>query len=274
MTLQMSLAGLVYICLANRTELIPSCPRVHYQSKRRCRTQLRLHQLWGGFNIGAITLEVTRIDLVTGLFAIGIGLPRAYTYIRVRLFFIGLVGVMSRIFPDLTFVSCLAIAACLTPIDPVICAAIVGLRSVYAMEHIPKNLRRILAAEAAASDGLAYSFSTFEKGVLIGCLCKFSMRTMAHLSSTQGLLFSRTMRLSHARGFADRECSISWDGHFNVQGRLLRVLNCACFVCIGALLPFPSFNSEAVGITPWRLVLLPVTILFLRRIPPVPEIRS
>lgn len=82
------------------------------------------------------------------------------------------VGVMSLMFPDLTFVSCLAIAACLTSTDPVICAAIVGLSAnypllhvltwlasnaggKYAMEHVPENLRHILAAEAAANDGLA-----------------------------------------------------------------------------------------------------------------------
>jgi NhaP-type Na+/H+ or K+/H+ antiporter len=59
------------------------------------------------------------------------------------------------------------------------------------------------------------------------------------------------------------------------------VLNCACFVYIGAWLPFTSFNAPELGITPWRLAILFIAILSLRRIPPllflyrwIPEIRN
>lgn len=45
------------------------------------------------------------------------------------------------------------------------------------------------------------------------------------------------------------------------------VLNCGCFVYIGAWLPFTSFNSPELGITPWRLVVCFIVILILRRIP-------
>lgn len=38
----------------------------------------------------------------------------------------GPLGFMLALFPTLSFLSCLAIAACLTPTDPVISAAIVG----------------------------------------------------------------------------------------------------------------------------------------------------
>lgn len=47
------------------------------------------------------------------------------------------------------------------------------------------------------------------------------------------------------------------------------VLNCGCFVYIGAWMPFNLFNSPELGITPWRLVVLFVAIMFLRRIPPL-----
>lgn len=67
-------------------------------------------------------------------------------------------GILRLIFPNLTFLSCLIIAACLTPTDPIICAAIVGGR--YATKHVPVNLRRILSAESAANDGMAYPFLT------------------------------------------------------------------------------------------------------------------
>jgi hypothetical protein len=45
------------------------------------------------------------------------------------------------------------------------------------------------------------------------------------------------------------------------------VLNCICFIYIGAWLPFDQFDISELGITPWRLVLLMLVILALRRIP-------
>lgn len=69
-------------------------------------------------------------------------------------------------------------------------------------------------------------------------------------------------------------CAISWDGHFNQQTEhdsfssvLDLVLNCACFVYIGAWLPFDKFHISEIGVTPWRLVILVLIILALRRIP-------
>lgn len=47
------------------------------------------------------------------------------------------------------------------------------------------------------------------------------------------------------------------------------MLNCACFVYIGAWMPFDSFNTPELGITPGRLALLFLAILALRRIPSV-----
>jgi sodium/hydrogen antiporter len=82
--------------------------------------------------------------------------------------------------------------------------------------------------------------------------------------------------------------AISWDGDFNIHTEeqvfspvIDLTLNCACFVYIGAWLPFEAFNSPALGITPWRLLALFLAILLLRRIPAililyrwVPEIQS
>jgi NhaP-type Na+/H+ or K+/H+ antiporter len=68
--------------------------------------------------------------------------------------------------------------------------------------------------------------------------------------------------------------AISWDGHFNLQTEddafssvLDLVLNCACFIYIGAWLPFDQFHISELGISPWRLALLVLVILALRRIP-------
>ena len=83
-------------------------------------------------------------------------------------------------------------------------------------------------------------------------------------------------------------CAISWDGNFNVQTAddsfssvIDFALNCGCFIYIGAWLPFESYNSPELGITPWRLVVSMIAILVLRRIPPllllywwIPEVTS
>ena len=45
------------------------------------------------------------------------------------------------------------------------------------------------------------------------------------------------------------------------------VFNCACFIYIGAWLPFDKFHISEIGVTPWRLVALMLVILTLRRIP-------
>ena len=82
--------------------------------------------------------------------------------------------------------------------------------------------------------------------------------------------------------------AISWDGHFNVHTEdelfssvIDLVLNCACFIYIGAWLPFSQFNSPDLGIVPWKLVVLFIGILLLRRIPSmiilykwIPEVKT
>ena len=82
--------------------------------------------------------------------------------------------------------------------------------------------------------------------------------------------------------------AISWDGDFNVhtEGEVFAsvidlVLNCGCFIYIGAWLPFHAFSIPELEITPWRLVVLTIGVLVLRRIPAIlllfkwiPEIKS
>ena len=67
---------------------------------------------------------------------------------------------------------------------------------------------------------------------------------------------------------------MSWDGYFKsqVHGQLFStvvdfILNCCCFIYIGAWLPFITFDYPELGITPWRLVLLLVAVTYLRRFP-------
>jgi NhaP-type Na+/H+ or K+/H+ antiporter len=82
-----------------------------------------------------ITLEFMRIVLGTGLFIIGVELPGNYMRTHARSLLAMVIptmaagwlligGILKLLFPSLTYVSCLTIAACLTPTDPIICAAI------------------------------------------------------------------------------------------------------------------------------------------------------
>ncbi|KAL5485192.1 hypothetical protein ACEPAI_7834 [Sanghuangporus weigelae] len=284
---------------------------------------------WGSMSDtgNRITLEVMRVVLATGLFAIGVELPKAYLAEHVRSLLIMVVptmafgwfvvaGFIKALFPALSFVSSLAIAACLTPTDPVLAAAIIGGK--YAIRHVPVHIRRLLSAESAANDGLAYPFlaisiylatesskaTAFGKFFLIGCLYQVILGTV--LGAILGLVFSRLMRYAHRKGLIDRESfvaqylalaifiigiantlgsddllaafaagsAVSWDGHFNARTEdevfssvIDLVLNCTCFIYIGAWLPFESYNDSTLGIQSWRLIVLFIAILALRRIP-------
>lgn len=92
-------------------------------------------------------------------------------------------------------------------------------------------------------------------------------------------------------------CAVSWDMYFTeqVEGESFAavadlVLNCACFVYIGAWLPFDSWTMNLgtpITFDPhfqmevWRLIVLAIIILVVRRIPAllmlyklVPEIKD
>ena len=58
--------------------------------------------------------------------------------------------------PHITFLHALAVAACVTPTDPVLSNSIVKGR--FADKNIPKELQRIIIAESGANDGLGYPF--------------------------------------------------------------------------------------------------------------------
>ena len=94
----------------------------------------------------AVTIEVMRVVLATGVFAIGIELPMAYLFQHIRSLAVTVIPTMAlgwvvsagtsvvvlscasrsrstafikALFPPLNFISALVISACLTPTDPV-----------------------------------------------------------------------------------------------------------------------------------------------------------
>lgn len=71
--------------------------------------------------------------------------------------------------------------------------------------------------------------------------------------------------------------AFAWDGFFNkateesnFSSMIDLLFNSVCFIFIGALMPFDQFNDATLGgITNWRLVLMALCILVVKRIPPM-----
>ncbi|KAI8991806.1 Sodium/hydrogen exchanger family-domain-containing protein [Mycotypha africana] len=68
--------------------------------------------------------------------------------------------------------------------------------------------------------------------------------------------------------------AFSWDDWFrqeteeaHFQEVIDMMLNLAVFVYIGAIIPWAEFGNSALGLTPWRLVVIALLILLFRRLP-------
>jgi sodium/hydrogen antiporter len=70
--------------------------------------------------------------------------------------------------------------------------------------------------------------------------------------------------------------AFAWDGFFNRQTEesvfssvIDLLFNIASFVFIGAWMPFDDFNAPELTISPWRLIVIALCVLVLRRLPVV-----
>lgn len=117
--------------------------------------------------LDSITLYFSRLVLGVQLVLAGIQLPSRYLkkewkslslllgpgmcfmWLATSLLVWGLV-------PHISFLHALAVAACVTPTDPVLSNSIVKGR--FADKNIPRELQRIIIAESGANDGLGYPF--------------------------------------------------------------------------------------------------------------------
>ncbi|QLL31948.1 hypothetical protein HG536_0C01150 [Torulaspora globosa] len=70
--------------------------------------------------------------------------------------------------------------------------------------------------------------------------------------------------------------AFAWDGWFstktqesNVSTVIDLLLNYAYFIYFGAIIPWENFNNPAIGTSVWRLIILAIVVIFLRRIPAV-----
>ncbi|KAJ5032927.1 uncharacterized protein L3040_009516 [Drepanopeziza brunnea f. sp. 'multigermtubi'] len=118
-------------------------------------------------NINAVTLYFSRLVLGVQLVLAGVQLPSRYLKKEWRALALLLGPVMTIMWlagsllvwamvPHLPFVHALAVAACVTPTDPVLSNSIV--KGKFADKNIPKDLQKIIIAESGANDGLGYPF--------------------------------------------------------------------------------------------------------------------
>ncbi|KKY24894.1 putative na h antiporter [Phaeomoniella chlamydospora] len=118
-------------------------------------------------NIDYVTLYFSRLVLGVQLVIAGVQLPSRYLRLEWRSLSIllgpgmGAMWICSSLLiwamvPSLPWLHALAIAACITPTDPILSNSIV--KGKFADKNIPKELQKIIIAESGANDGLGYPF--------------------------------------------------------------------------------------------------------------------
>lgn len=226
-------------------------------------------------------------------------------------------GLIYALVPALNFRSALAIAACLTPTDPILAAAVIGGK--YADKHVPAHIRHLLAAESGCNDGAAFPFLFIALyliidepsvgravkdwflilwlyqiilGTAIGALVGFGFRHLMKFCETRNLIdrhsyvaqyvslaiftIGITVLLGSDDLLATFACgtAFAWDGFFNRQTEesnfssvIDLLFNIATFIYVGAWIPFDKFDDPELTLEVWRLIVIAVLVLLLRRLP-------
>jgi NhaP-type Na+/H+ or K+/H+ antiporter len=226
-------------------------------------------------------------------------------------------GLIYALIPGLNFLSSLAVAACLTPTDPILAAAVVGGK--YADKHVPAHIRHLLAAESGCNDGAAFPFlfialyliidsphtgAAIQEwfitlwlyevilGCVIGALIGFAFRHLMKFCQRHNLIdrhsyvaqyislalftIGATTLIGSDDLLAAFACgtAFAWDGFFNKQTEesvfssvIDLLFNIAAFIFVGAWIPFSSFRDTALNLTVWRLIVIAILVLLLRRLP-------
>ena len=280
--------------------------------------------------LNTITLCFSRLVLGVQLVLAGVQLPSRYLKKEWRSLAVLLGPAMTSMWiissliiwavvPELPFLHALAVAACITPTDPILSNTIV--KGKFADRNVPKSLQNIIIAESGANDGLGYPYL-----FLALYLIKYNNQTN-DVSKTLGLWFGETwgytiflsaiygavvgwlakalLHWAEEKKFVDRESflvfaialalfivgtcgmvrsddvlacfvagnTFTWDDWFrletlddSLQPTIDMLLNLSIFIWFGAVCPWESFTANFV-ISIYRLMLLGVLILLLRRLP-------
>ncbi|KAH6898365.1 Sodium/hydrogen exchanger family-domain-containing protein [Thelonectria olida] len=284
-------------------------------------------------NLNSITLNFSRLVLGVQLVLAGVQLPSKYLWREWK-------SILLLIGPGMTamwlstsvlvwgltgrpnFLHALAVAACVTPTDPVLSAVIV--KGKFAEKNIPTELQNVIIAESGANDGLGYPFLFFAlylikytgpgatsggAGDAMGLWFAFTWGYTIILSMVYGAVVGwigkELLHWAEERNYVDREsflvfaialalfvlgtcglvgtddvlaCFIAgntftWDDWFrletkddSLQPTIDMLLNVTIFLWYGASLPWTSFDGDSLMPT-WRLVVLGLLVLLLRRLP-------
>ncbi|KIL58717.1 hypothetical protein M378DRAFT_188171 [Amanita muscaria Koide BX008] len=258
------------------------------------------HRAWAGGSeetVNKIVLEFTCVVLAIGVSQ----LAKAYMARHWKSLFFLLAPVMAwgwfvsaglvyALIPGLNSLSNLAIAACLTPTDPILAAVVVGGK--WANKHVPSHLRHLLAAESGCNDGaflflfiaLYFIDSTGSEairdwflllwlyqvilGIAIGSILGYVFRHLMISCQCHDLidrhpyvaqyvsLAMLTIGICTLLGADDLLAAFACEAVFSSVIDLL--FNIAAFVFLGARMPF---NNA------WRLIAVAILVLLLRRLP-------
>ncbi|KAH9924662.1 Sodium/hydrogen exchanger family-domain-containing protein [Epithele typhae] len=268
---------------------------------------------WSGGNVevsNTITLEVTRVILAIGVFAIGVELPKAYMqrHWKSLLFLLGPVmtwgwfvsgGLIYALIPGLNFLSSSSLLHASRP-------------------RTLSSQQQSLEAKSGCNDGAAFPFLyialylTIDSStrqaitdwflilwlyeVIVGCtfgallgfgfrhLMKFCERKdlidrqsyVAQYVSLAMLTIGATTLLGSDDLLAAFCCgtAFAWDGFFNKQTEesvfssvIDLLFNVAAFVFVGAWMPFNDFANAELTLSVWRLLVIGILTMILRRLP-------
>ncbi|KXH52601.1 sodium/hydrogen exchanger family protein [Colletotrichum nymphaeae SA-01] len=188
--------------------------------------------------VASVTLDFSRLVLGVQLVLAGVQLPSRYLRTEWKSLCLllgpGMIGmwtctsaVVWLLVPGLPLVHALAIAACITPTDPVLSTTIVKGR--FAEENVPEDLQQIIVAESGANDGLGYPFlflalylikytesdgnpASSEGGfgaalsLFFGQTCVYVVLMSVFYGWVVGLLAQRLLHWAERRKYVEREC--------------------------------------------------------------------
>ncbi|KAI8070788.1 Sodium/hydrogen exchanger family-domain-containing protein [Gongronella butleri] len=201
--------------------------------------------------------------------------------------------------PNLSYLESLMIASCFTPTDPVLANSIVSGK--FAEKRVPINVRHLILSESGANDGLGFPFLYLAIYLMqqpVGpALGEWAYHVLVYeiLLSTiigfaVGYVARKLLKLAEKNKLIDKESFLVYAialalflmGTVSLMGSddLL-----ACFIAGNSFTwddwfrketenahmsePWAMFYSEYLQLTPWRLVVLALLVLLLRRLPVV-----
>ncbi|RSM07441.1 hypothetical protein CEP52_005258 [Fusarium oligoseptatum] len=246
-------------------------------------------------NIWAIPLQLTNFNLVVAVLGGFISLFGLVSYLLKENYYLS----------EALFLHALAVGACVTPTDPVLSAVIV--KGKFADHNIPKDLQNLIVAESGTNDGLGYPFLFFAlylikyvgsgatsggAGDAMGLWFAFTWGYTIILSVIYGAVvgwrvfsffaISLALFVLGTCGLIGTDdvlaCFIAgntftWDDWFrletkddSLQPTIDMLLNVTIFLWYGAVIPWELFNENSV-MPIWKLVVLGILVLLLRRLP-------